>query len=301
MQKTVIIITGPTASGKTALSLQLAEYFNTSIISADSRQCFNELNIGVAKPTYAELNAVKHYFINSHSINKEVNAQIFEKYALDAVEEIFVKHDIAIMVGGTGLYIKAFCEGLDEIPTVDEEIRKEIISGYNLHGIEWLQNEIKEKDPFFWAKAEQQNPQRLMRGLEVFLSTQKSITAFRKNKKIVRPFKIIKLGIELSKEKLIYNIDKRTDEMISLGLEEEVRKLIPLKDHNALQTVGYSEFFDFFDGKISFPETVDQIKIHTRQYAKRQMTWFKKDIEIEWLKAGFLFSPAIEIIDRKIE
>ena len=178
--KTVIIIAGPTASGKTALSLELASHFNTEIISADSRQCFRELNIGVAKPSEAELKSVKHHFINSHSIHDIINAQVFEKYALDAAEKIFQKNDIAIMVGGTGMYIKAFCEGLDEIPEIDTSVRNEIIKNYAEKGLSWLQNKVQQKDPLFWQQAEQKNPQRLMRALEVVTSTGKSITAFRK-------------------------------------------------------------------------------------------------------------------------
>lgn len=286
MQNTVIIITGPTASGKTALSLKFAQYFNTKIISADSRQCYKELGIGVAKPTPEQLAAVDHYFINSHSVHEEVNAQVFEEYALQALDEIFKEHKIAVMVGGTGLYIKAFCEGLDEIPSVDESIRKKIIDTYNEKGLGWLQDEVKKNDPAFWSVAEQQNPQRLMRALEVFLSTKKSITSFRTNKKTKRPFDIIKVGIDITRQKLIENINARTDEMFALGLEEEARKLFPLKHLNALQTVGYNELFDYLEEKISLSEAKEQIKIHTRQYAKRQITWFKRDKEIKWFNSN---------------
>lgn len=286
MQKTVIIIAGPTASGKTALSLQLAAHFKTDIISADSRQCFKKLSIGVAKPTVAELQQAHHYFINSHSITENVNAQSFEQYALNAVNEIFIKNDVAIMVGGTGLYIKAFCEGLDEIPEVDDAIRKKIIDHYNEYGLQWLQNEVRKNDPAFWNVAEQQNPQRLMRALEVFLSTKKSITSFRTNTKIERPFRIIKIGIDLPKERLHENINHRTDEMIQMGLVDEVNQLISYKHLNALQTVGYSEMFDYLEGKTSLSEAIELIKIHTRQYAKRQMTWFRKDKEIIWVNTS---------------
>ena len=289
-QNTVLIITGPTASGKTFLSLQLAAHFNTSIISSDSRQCFKELDIGVAKPTAAELSATHHYFINSHSIQEEVNAQMFEQYALNAADEIFKQNNIAIMVGGTGLYIKAFCEGLDDIPFIDEVIRKNIIKQYELNGLLWLQNEVQQKDAAFWEIAEQQNPQRLMRALEVMMSTGKSIQSFRTNKKTERPFKIFKVGTDISKEQLFANINQRTDEMIAMGLVDEVKNLIPFKHLNALQTVGYSEIFNYFDGKISLSNAVEEIKIHTRQYAKRQMTWFKKDKEIVWVKQDELLN-----------
>ena len=299
-QNTVIIITGPTASGKTFLSLQLAAHFNTSIISSDSRQCFKELDIGVAKPTAAELSATHHYFINSHSIQEEVNAQMFEQYALNAADEIFKQNNIAIMVGGTGLYIKAFCEGLDDIPFIDEVIRKNIIKQYELNGLLWLQNEVQQKDAAFWEIAEQQNPQRLMRALEVMMSTGKSIQSFRTNKKTERPFKIFKVGTDISKEQLFANINQRTDEMIAMGLVDEVKSLIPFKHLNALQTVGYSELFNYFDGKIYLRDAVEEIKIHTRQYAKRQLTWFKKDTEIVWVKPSRSAAIVMEILKKEI-
>jgi len=286
-KKTVIIIAGPTASGKTALSLQFAKHFNTEIISADSRQCFNELNIGVAKPTEQELQSVKHYFINSHSIHDSVNAQVFEKYALKAVDKIFEKHDVAIMVGGTGMYIKAFCEGLDEIPEVDISIRNSIIKNYEEKGLKWLQQEVEKNDPVFWKHAEQKNPQRLMRGLEVRLSTGKSITTFRKNAKVMRPFHMLKFGIELSKEQLHSNIEKRTENMMQAGLVDEAKSLYQYKNINALQTVGYKEIFNYLDGFYNLNEAVQKIKTNTKQYAKRQITWFKNDKEIKWLFPAF--------------
>ncbi|MEP6597740.1 MAG: tRNA (adenosine(37)-N6)-dimethylallyltransferase MiaA [Ginsengibacter sp.] len=285
--KTVIIIVGPTASGKTELSLQLASHFNTSIISADSRQCYKELNIGVAKPTAEALHSIKHYFISSHSILDNVNAQVFGEYALNAAEEIFTHNDIAIMVGGTGMYIKAFCDGFDEIPEVKSAVRENIITAYKKKGLAWLQNEVQKKDPVFWMNAEQKNPQRLMRALEVINSTGNSITSFQKNKKISRLFQTIKIGIQLQKEQLYANIDTRIDKMIQDGLIEEVRSLKPYKNLNALQTVGYKEIFKYLDENISFEEAVKQIKINTKQYAKRQLTWFKKDYSVEWLSFNF--------------
>lgn len=283
-QKTVIIIVGATASGKTQLSLQLARQYNTSIISADSRQCFKELNIGVAKPTAEELSSVKHYFINSHSIHDVVNAQVFESYALNAAEEIFKENDVAVMAGGTGMYIKAFCEGLDDIPNVDATIRDAIINSYHQNGLEWLQNEIKKDDPLFWEQAEQKNPQRLMRALEVYRATGKSITTFQKKKNVTRPFNIKKIGIHLSKTQLHANINNRVDEMIKAGLADEVKSLMPYRNLNPLQTVGYREIFEYLDGIISLDQCIEKIKSNTRQYAKRQVTWFKKDKEIDWEK-----------------
>jgi len=293
-QQKVIIIVGPTASGKTSLSLQLAAHYKTSIISADSRQCFHELNIGVAKPPGEALHAIKHYFINSHSIHDVVNAQVFETYALNAAQEIFKKNDVAIMAGGTGMYIKAFCDGLDEIPEVELSLREQIINAYKEKGLAWLQQEVQEKDPGFWAVAEQQNPQRLMRALEVVGSTGRSITAFRNNVNKERPFNIIKIGIDISKPQLHANIEKRTDEMMAEGLVEEVGSLYAFKHINALQTVGYKEIFEYMEGKFSLAEAVNQIKINTRQYAKRQLTWFRKDKTIHWLAGGNLTGSDFE-------
>ena len=283
--KTVIIICGPTAVGKTSVSIALAKYFHTEIISADSRQCFKELKIGVARPSGEELKEIPHHFIASHSIKENINAAFFEKFALQKTEELFKDQDIIIMVGGTGLYIKAFCEGLDEIPPIDETNRKNIITDYELHGLSWLQEQVKIKDPEFYKVGEIQNPQRLMRALEVVGSTGQSILSFRKNKKTERPFNIIKIGLELPKEELHANINSRVDKMLQDGLVEEVSSLKGYRDVNALQTVGYSEIFEHLDGKISLATAVEEIKKNTRQYAKRQMTWFKKDKEIDWVNA----------------
>lgn len=296
--KTVIIIVGPTAVGKTSVAIQVAIHFHTEIISADSRQCFKELSIGVARPSSEELRKVKHYFIASHSIHEDVNAAAFEKFALEKIKDIFKDHDVAVMVGGTGLYIKAFCEGLDEIPAIDPDIRKKIIEGYEQKGLSWLQDEIKKKDHEFYKSGEIKNPQRLMRALEVMESTGHSILSFRENKKQKRDFNIVKIGLELPKEELHRNINARVDKMMETGLADEVKSLLPYKKLNALQTVGYSELIKHFDGKISLEMAVDLIKQNTRQYAKRQMTWFKKDKEIKW------FSPwqteaIIEFVDQK--
>jgi tRNA dimethylallyltransferase len=281
--KIIIIIVGPTAIGKTSVAIQIAQHFHTKIISADSRQCFKELNIGVAKPSAAELQSIHHYFISSHSIYEEVNAALFEQLALQWANEIFEQHDVAVMVGGTGLYIKAFCEGLDDMPLVDLSIRKEIQSHYEKEGIIWLQNEIRGNDPAFYTAGEMHNPQRMMRALEVKLTTGKSILSFRSQQKKKRPFDIIKVGLHLNKEELHRNINNRVDEMMSDGLLNEVKNLLPERRLNALQTVGYSELFSFFDRKISLHEATDLIKKNTRHYAKRQITWFKKDNDIQWV------------------
>ena len=284
MDKTCIIIAGPTAVGKTAIALHIAQLFSTTIISSDSRQCYRELNIGVAKPEPSELEAVHHDFISSHSIHESLNAADFEKYALKSVDTIFQKSDIAIMVGGTGLYIKAFCEGLDKIPEVPLEIREQIIQDYQTNGIEWLAKMLQEKDALYVANGNMQNPQRMMRALEIILFTGNSILSYQTHQKEKRNFKIIKIGLELPRPLLYERINNRVDKMIANGLIEEASSLQSYQHLNALQTVGYSEWFDYFNGKISKEKAIEMIKQNTRHYAKRQMTWFKKDEEMTWLE-----------------
>lgn len=289
--KTIFIIVGPTAVGKTAFAIELAKLLNTQIISADSRQCYRELNIGVAKPDDGQLAEVKHYFINSHSINDDVNAVTFEQYALDAANEIFREHDVAVMVGGTGLYVKAFCEGLDDIPAIDNDVRSNILRNYEANGLTWLQHEVREKDPAFWQSAEQQNPQRLIRALEVIESSGESITHFRKGGKQSRPFNIVTVGLGLPREELYARINARVDQMIDSGLVDEAKQLLPFRHLNALQTVGYRELFSYFDGNCSLETATNEIKKNTRHYAKRQLTWFKKDEKITWISPAT--APAV--------
>lgn len=284
MTKTCLVIVGPTASGKTAAAIDVAQYLNTEIISADSRQCFRELNIGVAKPTAAELSSVKHHFINSHSITDNVSAADFESFALAAADKIFEKNNVAVICGGTGLYIKAFTEGLDAIPETDHKIKEGITDDYKREGLGWLQNKIKETDPLFWEKGEINNPHRLLRALEVFMTTGVSIIAQQKKIKKVRPFNIIKVGIDINREVLYDRINSRVNDMQEQGLENEAKLLIPFKHLNALQTVGYRELFDFFEGKTTREKAFELIKQNSRNYAKRQLTWFKKDEEIIWLQ-----------------
>jgi tRNA dimethylallyltransferase len=284
--KSVIIIAGPTAVGKTSVAILVAKHFQTEIISADSRQCFKELNIGVARPTEKELAEVPHHFIASHSIHDKVDAVVFENYALKKLDEIFKRHDVVIVVGGTGLYIKAFCEGMDEMPEVPEQIRQDIIKNYEANGIEWLQQQLKDKDPGFYTKGEIRNPQRMMRALEIKQTTGRSILELRSGNKVKRDFNIIKIGLELPKEELHRNINTRVDKMIGAGLVDEVLSLSVFKDLNPLQTVGYTEMFDFLQDEISLEKAIEKIKTNTRQYAKRQITWFKNDKEIKWFNSS---------------
>jgi tRNA dimethylallyltransferase len=282
-EKKVIIILGPTAVGKTALAIRIAKHFQTDIISADSRQCYREMSIGVAKPSISELAEVKHYFINSHSITENVNAAVFEEYALNAADQIFGRNDTAIMVGGTGLYIKAFTEGMDLIPAIPSQVRETIIQQYEQSGIEWLQQQVKQSDPLYYESGEIHNPQRLMRALEVKIATGKSIREFQRKEKIERPFSIYKFGVGLPRQELHDNIHHRVDIMMDQGLLEEVKSLYPYRNINALKTVGYAELFDYIDGKFSLAEAVSEIKKNTRHYAKRQLTWFGKEADVKWI------------------
>ncbi len=293
LTKTVYIIVGPTAVGKTTFAISLAQALHTEIISADARQCYKEMNIGVARPSNTEIETVPHHFIASHSIQDTVNASVFEQYALDKVAELFKTKDTVVMVGGTGLYIKAFCEGLDMIPPIAPEVREGIINQYEKLGLRWLQKEVSVKDPIYWEKGEQQNPQRLMRALEVKLGTGESIVSFQNKPKIIRPFNIVKIGLEMPRDLLYERINQRVSNMVEAGLENEVKTLIPYLYLNALQTVGYSEWEPFFNNEVSKERVIELIQQNTRHYAKRQMTWFKKDPEIKWYQASAVTADQI--------
>ena len=285
--KTCILIVGSTAVGKTSLAIRLAQHFSTEIISCDSRQCYKELNIAVAKPSADELALVKHHFINSHSIHEPVTAASFEKYALEKAAEIFATHDVVVMVGGTGLYAKAFCDGIDEVPAIDDSIKQSINQQYQQHGLAWLQAEVEKNDPAYFAQGEIKNPHRLLRALEVKLSTGKSILDFQTQQKKPRDFANIKIGLEIPGTDLIDRINQRVDIMMQEGLLEEVKSLQRQQQLNALQTVGYKELFSHLSGELTLPQATEAIKINTRQYAKRQMTWFKKDTSIHWCSVDF--------------
>ena len=285
MTPTVYIVVGPTAVGKTKYAIELAQKLNTEIISADARQCYQELNIGVARPSKEELAQVKHHFIASHSIQETINAGTFEAYALAKADELLTKFGSAVMVGGTGLYIKAFVEGMDQIPTIDPAIRNQIQQDVSTKGIQWLQDQVKQLDPTYWAIAdqgEQENTQRLSRALEVVIGTGQSILSFQNQPKSARPFNIQKIGLEMPREQLYQRINERVHKMVEMGLEEEVKALRPQFHLNALQTVGYQEWLLYLQGNQSKESVIEAIQQNTRHYAKRQMTWFKKDPEINW-------------------
>ena len=283
--KTLIVIAGPTAIGKTALAITLAQHFRTEIISADSRQFFKEMSIGTAKPHADELAAAKHHFIDSHSINTFFSTGDFEKQALGLLDEIFTRHDLAIMVGGSGLYLDAVTKGLDELPDTDMEIRNQLNQLFETEGLEPIKAQLEAADPEYYAKVDQANTQRLIRGLEFFLSTGKKVSSFLTNSKKERSFNIIKIGLNMERPLLYERINHRVDVMLEQGLLEEVKSLIEFRELNALKTVGYAELFDYLDGTVTYDTAVDKIKQNTRRFAKRQLTWFRRDIQIHW------FSP----------
>jgi tRNA dimethylallyltransferase len=281
-QKKLIVIVGPTAVGKTAVALALAKHFSTEIISADSRQIFRELSIGTAKPTERELLEVTHYFINSHSIHETFDAAQYGDEALNLAYKLFEQHDYLIVCGGSGLYVKALLEGFDDIPKIPDEIREHLIIEYNQKGLSWLQQKMKELDPEHFERIDNKNPVRLMRALEVKMATGKSISIFQGNAKKSLPFKVIKIGIALEREALYKRIDDRMDAMIAAGLFEEAEKFYAYKHLNALQTVGYQEIFGYLDKHYNKEEAIRLLKRNSRRYAKRQLTWFKRDTEISW-------------------
>ena len=290
MSGTLIVVCGPTASGKTKLALQLAQHFSAEVISADSRQVYKELKIGSAPPSEAELNEVKHHFIASRNLDEDYNAGAFEKDVLTLLDKLFQVNKYAILVGGSGLYIDAVCNGFDKVPSSFPELRKQLQDLYEAEGIEPLQQKLKELDPAYYAKIDLSNPQRLMRALEVCMGTGKPYSLLREGKKNTRDFRIIKIGLELPRDVLYKRIDARVDEMMKAGLLEEAKNLISKKELNALQTVGYKELFDFFESTTTLEEAVDLIKRNSRRYAKRQMTWFRRDKEIQWFGPDDLIS-----------
>lgn len=284
--KKLIVVTGPTAVGKTSVAIALAQFFGAEIVSADSRQFFKELTIGTAKPDLTELAAVPHHFIDSHSIHEDYDAAQFGNDALKLIHALFNRFDYVVLCGGSGLYIKAVLEGFDEIPAVHPGVRREIMALYEAEGITWLQAQMKAHDPEYYATVDQQNPHRLIRALEVKKGTGLSIASFRKNNILQHPFGVVKIGLELPRDVLYQRIDERMDNMIAKGLFEEAEKLYPFKNHNALQTVGYQEIFDFLDGAYSKDEAIRLLKRNSRRYAKRQLTWFKRDNETTWFNPG---------------
>ncbi len=282
-KKYLILVLGPTASGKTALSIELAQYFNTEIISTDSRQFYKRMDIGTAKPSSTELNQAKHHFIDFLEPEQYYSAGDFERDSIKKLNELYKEKDIVIATGGSGLFVKALVDGLDEMPKANLELRANLESNYIQNGIEFLQNELKNLNPKKWELIDQQNPQRLMRAIEMSLQGVEL-----GNMKKTREFETIKIGIDWPREELYQRINSRVDIMRANGLENEARELYPLKHLNSLQTVGYQELFDYFDGNCGLEYAFDKIKQHSRNYAKRQLTWFKREEDIIWKKANEL-------------
>ena len=297
-QKCLIVILGPTASGKTDLSIQIAKKIKSHIISADSRQFFKELDIGTAKPTNIQMKKVKHYCINNLSIKQSYNAGMFEVDVMKLLKKLFVNTEFVIMVGGSGLYIDAVCKGLDVFPKVPVIVRNRLISEYKKRGLNVLLKELKRKDEEYFCIVDHNNHQRIIRALEVIRFSGKKFSNYMGKSNIKREFKIIKIGIDIDKNKLNELIDKRVNYMINKGLFLEVKALINYRNKNALQTVGYKEIFKYYDNKISKIEAINKIKINTKKYAKRQLTWFKKDKKIKWLNPNV--NEIIDYINKTI-
>ena len=299
-QKTLIVVVGPTAIGKTALAIQLAQFYQTEIISADSRQFFKEMHIGTAKPSAEELASAPHHFINSHSVETLFSTGDFEVQSLKLMESLFTKHDQLIMVGGSGLYIDAVCKGLDDLPEIDLNIREQLNQKLANDGIGAIKSQLLELDPEYYEKVDQSNPQRMIRGLEVVLSTGQKLSSFLTAKKKERPFKIVKIGLNTDRAILYDRINHRVDLMMEAGLLDEVKSLMPYRKYNALNTVGYAEIFDYLDGKTELADAVAMIKQNTRRFAKRQLTWFRRDPETVWFEPNEL-EEIVNLIDNKLK
>ncbi len=285
-RKTLIVVLGPTASGKTATSIALAGFFKTEIISADSRQFYREIPIGTAAPSPAQRHAVPHHFVGHLSLKEPYNVSRFERDVLALLTQKFRKYDHMIMAGGSGLYIDAVCRGIDDLPDPDKALRRHLDAQWKEKGIAFLQERLKELDPEYFAVVDRQNPKRLLRAIEVCLQTGKKYSALRRNRPQPRDFEVLKIGLNLPREELFERINRRVEIMLSEGWEQEARRVYPFRNNNALNTVGYKELFAFFDGKMTREEAVEKIKTNTRRYAKRQLTWFKRDKTIRWFQPG---------------
>lgn len=293
MKKTLIVITGPTAVGKTALCLNIAKHFNIPIINADSRQIFRELRIGTARPTEEQMKTVHHYFVGTLGLDDYYSASLFEQQVLELLGQLFLTHHLALMTGGSMMYIDAVCNGIDDIPTIDERTRCLVKERLADEGLEKLCEELRQLDPEYYEIVDRQNPRRVVHALEICIMTGKTYTSFRKREQKRRPFNILKIGVNLPREELYERINQRVDKMMADGLLEEAKSLFPKKSLNALNTVGYKELFAYMEGRWSLEEAIERIKGNTRRYARKQLTWFKKDQQIHW----FLPEETDKIID----
>ena len=282
MKKTLIVITGPTAVGKTALCLDIAKYFDIPIINADSRQIYRELRIGTARPTDEEMREVKHYFVGTLGLEDYYSASLFEHQVLELLEKLFKDSDYALMAGGSMMYIDAVCDGIDDIPTIDDQTRAMMKKRLEEEGLSMLCEELQRLDPEYYQIVDRQNPKRVVHALEICTMTGQTYTSFRKREKKQRPFRIVKIGLNRARDELYNRINARVDQMMENGLLKEASEMYPLRDLNALNTVGYKELFEYFNGRWSLEEAVERIKGNTRRYARKQLTWYKKDPQIMW-------------------
>ncbi|WP_045687271.1 tRNA (adenosine(37)-N6)-dimethylallyltransferase MiaA [Hymenobacter sp. AT01-02] len=282
-EPTLLVVTGPTAVGKTDLCVRLAQHLHTEVVSADSRQFFRELTIGTAKPTLAEMQGVPHHFIDSHSIREEYNAGRFEQDALALLAELFQRHQVVLLTGGSGLYLQAVTEGFDDLPAAPPAVREQLQQELMAQGLHVLSQELERLDPVTYARIDRQNPQRVLRALEITRATGQPFSSFHGTRKTTeRPFRIVKIALTREREELYQRIDQRMDQMLAAGLEDEARRLYPFRHHNALQTVGYQELFSYFEGQYDYNEAVRLLKRNSRRYAKRQLTWLRRDPAYQW-------------------
>lgn len=282
--KQLVVIVGPTGSGKTDLSIRLAQHYGAPILSTDSRQLYRGMPIGTAQPDAAQLQAVEHHFIASHDIQEDLSCGQYATQALSCLERLFSTHDRVVAVGGSGLYVKALCDGMDDLPQADPALRAALTRRLADEGVDALAEQLRELDPRYYEEVDRRNPVRVLRAVEVCLQTGRPYSEQRTGRRQKRPFEVVKIGIDLPRAELYERIDRRVDGMLADGLEAEARALYPYRSLNALQTVGYREFFDYFDGRTSYEEAVELIKRNSRRYAKRQLTWFRRDSEIRWFR-----------------
>lgn len=299
MHKYLIVLTGPTGIGKSITGITLAQHFHAQIISSDSRQIFKEMTIGTAVPNQNELATVKHHFIHSHSILENYNVSKYETEALNIINSVFKNNNIVLLVGGSMLYIEAVCNGIDVMPDADPEIRKILKEKFENEGLESLRLQLKILDPEYYKTVDLKNPNRIIHAIEISMMTGKPFSSFRTKNKRIRPFSIIKIGLDCNRNELHKKINSRVDQMIKAGLESEARNLYQFRFLNALNTVGYREFFDFFDGKSTKEEAIELIKRNTRRYARKQLTWFRKDPDMNWFEPDQV-NQVINLIENKI-
>lgn len=299
MGKTLIVIAGATGSGKTDLSIKIALHYAAPIISTDSRQFYRGIPIGTAQPDNEQLQTVEHHFIASHDLKQDFNCGAYEQQALQRLEELFGQHDYVVAVGGSGLYIKALCEGMDDLPEVEPALRKRLAAELKQQGVDAMAERLRELDPTYYEVVDRKNPARVLRALEVCIGTGKPYSSLRTGERRRRPFNIVKIATDMERARLYERIDKRVDIMIEQGLEQEARSVYHLRDLNSLQTVGYREMFDYFDGTITREEAIELIKRNSRRYAKRQLTWFRRDEEFAWFNPSEI-EKIIEYIDAKV-